>query len=327
MKNALLLTVFLFASAGAAAAQKDTPTTLGQRYTGWLYSGDLTHLWERFSPEMKKELDREKLGAFRRQLDEQLGPETQLLSERVWPAGKGRVYLRTAKFEKTEPSVVVQWTMDTQGHITGLFVRPAPEEARTTFLDYRTKTPLRLPLTGEWFVSEGGRTIAENFHAMEPTQRFAYHLVVRQQGRTYQGDGSTNEQYFCWGKPVFAPGAGVVAVAIDGIPDNVPGTPNPKLAPGNHVVINHGNGEYSFLAHLRNGSVTVKLGDRVQPGDRIGACGNSGDSNEPHVHYHLQNTEGFGVGAGFPAQFNAYIADGKQVARGEPTRGQTVRSN
>ena len=115
-------------------------------------------------------------------------------------------------------------------------------------------------------------------------------------------------------------------MAIDGVPDNVPGTTNTKLAPGNHVVINHGNGEYSFLAHLRNGSIAVKLGDRVQPGDRLGACGNSGESSEPHVHYHLQNTEGYNVGAGFPAQFVSYIADGNAIARGEPKRGQTVRS-
>ena len=51
---------------------------------------------------------------------------------------------------------------------------------------------------------------------------------------------------------------------------------------------------------------------------------NSGRSSEPHLHYHLQNSAQFGAGAGLPAQFLDYTADGERVARGEPIRGQTI---
>ncbi|HEX6938406.1 MAG TPA: M23 family metallopeptidase [Longimicrobiales bacterium] len=117
----------------------------------------------------------------------------------------------------------------------------------------------------------------------------------------------------------------VVAASRDGIEDNRPGVLNAAEPLGNHVVLGHGNGEYSFLAHLRKGSVRVRVGDRVSAGDRVGECGNSGDSSEPHLHYHLQTTPDFGRGAGLPAQFREYVAGGEPVERGEPVQGQRIR--
>jgi len=89
-------------------------------------------------------------------------------------------------------------------------------------------------------------------------------------------------------------------------------------------VIDHGNGEYSLLAHFRNGTVVPKVGDKVKRGMIVGRCGNSGNSSEPHLHYHLQNGPHFGAAEGLPAQFSDYVADGKKTARGEPTRGQKI---
>jgi murein DD-endopeptidase MepM/ murein hydrolase activator NlpD len=64
---------------------------------------------------------------------------------------------------------------------------------------------------------------------------------------------------------------------------------NKKQPKGNYVIIDHGNGEYSFLAHLKKGSMVVAVGDSLKSGQFIGLCGNSGNSSEPHLHYHLQN--------------------------------------
>lgn len=116
--------------------------------------------------------------------------------------------------------------------------------------------------------------------------------------------------------------AGRVVAAVDSIPDNEPGRMNREAVAGNHVIIDHGNGEFSLLAHFRQGSLTVEEGDRVGRGDRLGACGNS---SEPHVHYQLQDGPEFGEAAGLPTQFRSYRADGEPVQRGEPVRGQVVR--
>ena len=72
-------------------------------------------------------------------------------------------------------------------------------------------------------------------------------------------------------------------------------------------------------------SVRVKPDQLVAEGDTLGLCGNSGNSSEPHLHYHLQNGPAFGAADGLPAFFNDYVADDKPVARGEPVRGQAIR--
>jgi murein DD-endopeptidase MepM/ murein hydrolase activator NlpD len=117
-----------------------------------------------------------------------------------------------------------------------------------------------------------------------------------------------------------------VVSALGDVPDNP--RPGQKIAgvaaPGNHVVIDHGRGERSLLAHFRQGTLRVREGQRVQQGQVLGLCGNSGNSSQPHVHYHLQTGKRFGEGLGLPAFFNGYLADGVPVASGEPQRGQVV---
>jgi murein DD-endopeptidase MepM/ murein hydrolase activator NlpD len=58
---------------------------------------------------------------------------------------------------------------------------------------------------------------------------------------------------------------------------------------GNCVIIDHGNSEYSVVAHMQLGSVAVKVGERVAAGQVIGKLGNSGSSFGPHLHYQLQS--------------------------------------
>jgi murein DD-endopeptidase MepM/ murein hydrolase activator NlpD len=149
--------------------------------------------------------------------------------------------------------------------------------------------------------------------------------VVVRDGARHRGEGRANEDYHCWGLPIVAPAAGTVVGMRDDMADNVPGRMDASVPPGNHVVLDHGDDEYSFLAHLQQGSVRVQVGDVVASGDTLGLCGNSGNSSEPHLHYHLQTTPDFGKGEGLPAQFLHYVADGEPVARGEPVQGQAVR--
>ena len=91
-------------------------------------------------------------------------------------------------------------------------------------------------------------------------------------------------------------------------------------------IIDHENGEFSFLAHLKKSTIVVTAGDRIEIGQYLGLCGNSGHSSEPHLHYHLQNTPVFFQGEGLPSQFQSYVADGKEIERGEPIYGQYVQN-
>jgi hypothetical protein len=136
---------------------------------------------------------------------------------------------------------------------------------------------------------------------------------------------------FGYGAPVVAPGAGVVRDAENSakehqLPgdqwDDEAGLRNPRSIAGNFVVIDHENGEVSFLAHLQQGSLLVKACDRVQRGQVIGKMGLSGDSDEtPHIHYQLMSAAGFQDADRLPAHFSGFVRRGAARPRVE-RRGQ-----
>jgi hypothetical protein len=302
----------------------------GRECTRQFYAGETAALWPRFSAELKAALgDEANLETFRKQAAEQLGVEAEVLREDVLPAGELTSYRRRARFEKLEDALLVTWSFDAEGTIVGFSIAPERSKpAPSKYLDYETKTALRLPFTAgdEWYVFWGGREIAQNYHAAYPDQRFAYDLLAMKDGKSHGGSGERNEDYHCFGRTLVAPGAGVVVSVENTIEDNVPGKMNAAAPLGNHVIIDHGNGEFSFLAHFKQGSVVVAKGQKVAAGDVLGKAGNSGNSSEPHLHYHLQDAPEFQKGgAGLPSLFRNYVANGEPVERGEPVRGQVLR--
>src|SRR5690606_13748776 len=72
---------------------------------------------------------------------------------------------------------------------------------------------------------------------------------------------------------------------------------------GSQVMIDHGNGEYSFYAHLKPGSVRVKEGDTVETGAQLGLLGSSGNSTEPHLHFQVCDAPDPLLCAGIPIQW------------------------
>ena len=56
----------------------------------------------------------------------------------------------------------------------------------------------------------------------------------------------------------------------------------------NRICIDHGNGVYSFYAHLSTGTFKVKSGDRVRQGQLIAKTGTSGKSTGPHLHFEIR---------------------------------------
>ncbi|WP_092891398.1 M23 family metallopeptidase [Roseicitreum antarcticum] len=81
---------------------------------------------------------------------------------------------------------------------------------------------------------------------------------------------------------------------------------------------------WRFLAHLQRGSLAVAKGGSVTTGQQIGQCGNSGNTSETHLHFHMQTSLMLGQGEGLPAQFRNYLANGVLIDRGEPTEGETI---
>lgn len=81
----------------------------------------------------------------------------------------------------------------------------------------------------------------------------------------------------------------------------------PKAILGNHVTIRVDDRTYALVAHLRRGSATVRVGQRVWQGEQIGSLGNSGNSSEPHVHFQLMDHPNPLVAAGRPLTFESGV--------------------
>ena len=93
--------------------------------------------------------------------------------------------------------------------------------------------------------------------------------------------------YETFGEAVFAPCAGTIIAARGDRPDNVVPQLDTEEIEGNYVVLDCG-GVAVMLAHFKQGSLAVAVGDAVGVGDRVGLAGNSGQTQEPHLHIHAQ---------------------------------------
>ncbi len=217
-------------------------------------------------------------------------------------------------------------TLDNEDKIASLLLLPHTEPIPAP---ESSTVPLRLPFEGQWYVFWGGDTRALNKHHGTPNQRYAFDfLAVDTNGKSYKGDGTANEDYYAFGREVLAPADGIVTDVIQGVRDNRPGSMNPYSGLGNAVFIRHAEYEISVLAHFQQYSIVVKAGDRVKAGQVLGRCGNSGNSSEPHLHYHLQNTPVIQDGTGIKCFFEGLVVtrDGKErlEVRGSPIKGDRV---
>ncbi len=297
----------------------------GRALASLVRAGDAEAVFERFSPELARSVP---LAEVRRVLDSTLGaaPIGARTGESALPLGPNRrTYV--AEHRWGPRTIALQAVFDSRGVIAGIDLRPPTTLPRDPRAGYRLRARLSLPFRGVWWVFWGGPTERQNYHVVAPDQRHAYDLVVWRSGGTHRGTGASNADYWAWGRPLLAPASGAVVEAVDGIRDNRPQVEveNRKQPAGNHVVLDLGNGEYALLAHMQKGSVRVRAGQRVREGDVLGLTGNSGNSSEPHLHFHVQDRPAlFGEARGLPVSFVGYRADGRPVARGTPVQGQFV---
>jgi hypothetical protein len=198
-------------------------------------------------------------------------------------------------------------------------------EATVTPRSWRPKTDLVLPLKGRMIVWDGHdfyshhrrwdvtHPIIRRIGLQNNPDRYAYDFsIVDKEGRMYRGEGKAPEEWFGWGVPVLAPGSGTVVESANDARDHGPdkmdfeaALKSPRLTCGNYVVIDHGNGEFSVVCHMKQGSVRVKPGDHVRQGEQLGQMGFSGDAITVHVHYQLQDRREFD-GEGLPSYFSRF---------------------
>jgi murein DD-endopeptidase MepM/ murein hydrolase activator NlpD len=202
-------------------------------------------------------------------------------------------------------------------------------EIKGTGAEVRMRTEpilvLAPPLRGDgWLAANGPSNVSGHRRALLPisgashiAQRFAIDWVqLREDGKTWAGDRFKNTSYRAYGAEALAVGDGVVVGVKDGIPENIPGPTSRAVAitletvGGNYVTLDLGKGRYAFYAHLQPGSLKVKLHDKVRRGQLLGLVGNSGNSTEPHLHFHISDTNSPLGSEGLPYVFESFELQG-----------------
>lgn len=168
-------------------------------------------------------------------------------------------------------------------------------------------------------------------------QRFAIDFArLGESGLPFQGDPKKNESWYGYGQEVLAVADGVVASVQDGIPENVPLSPEMAIpidvsnAGGNHVIVKLEDGRHAFFAHLIPGSLRVKPGDRVTSGQVLGLLGNSGNSDAPHLHFHVSDANSPLGSEGQPYAFESFEIEGRiesldPILAGQPAKLDRTR--
>lgn len=158
-----------------------------------------------------------------------------------------------------------------------------------------------------------GQLVPGRFHVPE---RYAIDwIVVDAEARRAQPPLDRNASYLAYGKEIIAVADGVIARTRDGMPDQVPPYPPPgqseQTAAGNYVMQAIGGGHYAFYAHLQPGSLRVREGQPVRRGQVLALLGNTGNSTEAHLHFHVSDAVDPLASEGVPFVFDAFDATGQ----------------
>lgn len=204
------------------------------------------------------------------------------------------------------------------------FEQAPPLEGEFAVNTYTQRADLIFPFRGNGIVTQGG---AANGGHRNGSGQFAVDAMGLDERYAVQtgANFAVNTDLSGFGRDLIAPGAGVIVHARGDRPDQpTPGESNedyhlPEFRgagdPGNHVIIDHSDGEVSMVAHLMAGSLAVREGETVAQGQRLGQLGNSGDSFAPHVHHQLMDGSAWQSASGLPCRYRNIRA--QRLDRGE----------
>ncbi|WP_158607764.1 M23 family metallopeptidase [Nocardia panacis] len=129
------------------------------------------------------------------------------------------------------------------------------------------------------------------------------------------------EEFAAFGRPILAPADATVVAVVDKRRDHrarnsvlgvlylflveqfVRSVGPRSFIFGNSITLELADGTYAKLCHLRRGSVSVRVGEHVTAGQQVGRCGNSGNSTQPHLHFHLMDTMNPDTAQGIPFEW------------------------
>ena len=291
-----------------------------EKFVEYFNLDDSKSVHKMFSVEMKQAITLTQLEKILSELSRQYG----VITEKEFVRYENTYGIFKIEFLKNKTSkeyLTLKLSLNEKSEINGLFFAPWVEHATLV----RNESKLILPFEGEWWVVWGGDTKEENYHVENNAQKGAFDFLIKDPaGKSFRNEGKTNEDYYAFGKRIISPSDGEVVLVVDGVKDNILGKLNPIYLPGNSVIIKTDNNEFLFFAHFVKSSIAVSEGQFVKQGDLLGLCGNSGNSSEPHLHFHIQNVEDMNEATGAKAYFENILVDGKIRTDYSPVRNEKV---
>jgi len=321
MKKILLIIFTVLPYLSFGQMEKQEYESIIESFERHYNNNDYKEIFDSFAPDMQRALPLEKTVGFFSGLKQQVG---NIEDWKFLRSGKDTYLIFETKFDYK--TLAIHISIDVDQKINGFLVKNLQEKQQK--LASSNQTLLSLPFDEEWIVLWGGNNKDINYHADMKAQRYAFDfLVTDENGKTYSGDGLRNEDYFAFEKELKAPCDAVVVTVIDGIYDNQPGEVNHFHIPGNTVVLKTEHDEFLFFAHFKQNSIAVKQGQRVERGDLLGLCGNSGNSSEPHLHFHIQNQNSINKADGMMCYFHNILVNGVLKAKYSPIKGEKVKND
>jgi hypothetical protein len=182
-----------------------------------------------------------------------------------------------------------------------------------------------------WLAANGPSNTSVHRRAMLPVngqphigQRYAIDWIqLGADGNSFTGDKSKNSSYHAWDQEIHAVANGKIVAVKDGIPENVPNsgriavpTTSETLA-GNYIILDLGDGHFAAYAHLRPGTLKVKVGDTVHAGSVLAHLGNTGNSSEPHLHFQVCNAPSFPASEGLPFAIDKFTLQDYKIDKAQ----------
>lgn len=198
------------------------------------------------------------------------------------------------------------------------------------------KPVIEFPLRGEWFTEVSPVDHVPSHGTNRFGLRYAFdflqvdsekptHPTHDKKNADYFFKGIPLESYYCFGKPIYATFSGEVVAVEHNILEREkaswfhdqtlairnslffnPERDGFESVGGNYVILKKEETIYAVFCHLQKDSITVKVGENIQKGQLIGKIGHSGNSTEPHLHFHLMDSANIEIAKGIPFIFEQY---------------------
>lgn len=319
MRNILLIFILTnIMSSVFAQTEKANYKTVADKFESKYNTDNYDSIFNMFSVEMQIALPLNKTKEFLTGLKVQGGN----ILNREFVKYQSTYAMYKTNFDRALFSLNI--SVDNDSKINGLFIKPFEPDNLPKI--ERNKTKLNLPFNDAWAVTWGGDTKELNYHVVSKAQKNAFDILITKAGKSYKTDGKTNEDYYAFGKEILAPCDGIIVSVVDGVKDNMPREMNPIHIPGNAIILKTINNEYILFAHFKHRSIKVREGQQVIQGQVLGLCGNTGNSSEPHLHFHIQNVEDMNIATGVKCYFDKIMVNGQIKNDYSPIKGDIIQN-